>query len=58
MLLVPDADGDYDLAAARAQVQPGANYGLLLGTVTLQLRANKTPTKVLGFRAWGATRRG
>ena len=32
-------------------MRPGANYSLLLGTVTLQLVANKKPTKVLAFRA-------
>ena len=37
VLLVPDANGDYDLDKARALVRPGAQYALLLGTVTLRL---------------------
>ena len=51
--LIPDEDGNIDLAAARAQVDPpGAEYYLHLGTVDLRLRGDKQATKVKGLRLW------
>ena len=53
--LVPDALGNYDLEAARAEVWPrGADYALHLGCVTLKLKGNKQPTKIQGIRLWRA----
>ena len=50
--LRPSANGDYDVAAARASACDGQRVCLHAGTIVLKLYGGIKPVKVLSYRAW------